>query len=78
MTFRVNRDILLSKKLNSGSPAKRSVSDLAPVCYGAVTAGRDAVRKLKTLPPMQQSLCVGFVLGAGATENTKKDEKEVG
>ena len=38
----------------------------------------DAVRKLETLPPMQQSLCVGFVLGAGTTENTKKDEKEAG
>lgn len=38
----------------------------------------EVVRKLETLPPMQQSLCVGFVLGAGATENTKKDEKEVG
>lgn len=37
----------------------------------------DAVRKLETLPPMQQSLCVGFVLGAGATENTKKDEREL-
>lgn len=33
---------------------------------------------LEKLPPMQQSLCVGFVLGAGATENTKKDEKEAG
>ena len=38
----------------------------------------EVVRKLETLPPMQQSLCVGFVLGAGATENTKKDEKEAG
>ena len=38
----------------------------------------DAVRKLETLPPMQQSQCDGFVLGAGATENTKKDEKEAG
>ena len=38
----------------------------------------DAVRNLETLPPMLQSLCVGFVLGAGATENTKKDEKEAG
>ena len=38
----------------------------------------DAVRKLETLPPMQQSLCVGFVLGAGATENTKKDAQESG
>ena len=30
----------MSKKLNSGSPAKRSVSEFAPVCYDAVTAGR--------------------------------------
>ena len=39
---------------------------------------QDAVRRLETLPPMQQIMCVGFVLGAGATENTKKDEKEAG
>ena len=38
----------------------------------------DAVRKLEPLPPMQQRLCGGAVLGAGATENTKKDEKEAG
>ena len=38
----------------------------------------DAVRKLETLPPMQQRLCVAVVRGAGATENTKKDEKEAG
>lgn len=38
----------------------------------------EVVRKLETLPPMQQSMCVGFVLGAAATENTKKDEKEAG
>lgn len=39
---------------------------------------QDAVRKLETLPPMQQSICAGFVLGAAATENAKKDEKEAG
>lgn len=38
-----------------------------------------ASKLLETLPPMQQSMCVGFVLGASATENAKKkDEKEAG
>lgn len=37
-----------------------------------------ASKLLETLPPMQQSLCVGFVLGAAATEKAKKDEKEAG
>ena len=36
----------MSKKLNSGSPEKRSVSDLAPVCYGESQQGeRDALRQ---------------------------------
>ena len=36
----------MSKKLNYGSPVKRSVSDLAPVCYDQSQQGeRDALRQ---------------------------------
>lgn len=38
--------MFVSKKLNSGSPAKRSVSDFAPVGYDESRQGeRDALRQ---------------------------------
>ena len=37
-----------------------------------------AVTMLRTLPEAQQTLCVGFVLGAAAVETTKEKTKEAG
>lgn len=39
---------------------------------------KKAIEKLRTLPEAQQTLCVGFVLGAAAVEAAKEKTKEAG